>query len=321
MYTNSTILVTGGTGSWGMELIRQLLRYNPRKIIVFSRNENSQVLMRREFEDSRLNFCIGDIRDREALSTACKSTDIVFHLAALKHVPICEDHPLESIKTNIIGTQNVIEASIENNVRKVIYVSTDKAADPVNSYGMTKALGEKLIIHANQKDSATKFICVRGGNVLGSSGSVIPLFKQQIKEKNHVLITDKKMTRYFVTPQSAIETLLKASELGNGGEIYVMHMDACKILDLAEVLIERYGNEDTKIIEVGARPGEKIHEVLIGKNEEEIAKVYDKDLIIISPTISKKLSGQLPSILTDTTRKLLNKTEVKDLLTIGGFLD
>lgn len=321
MYSNSTILVTGGTGSWGMELIRQLLRYNPRKIIVFSRNENSQVLMRREFEDSRLNFCIGDIRDREALSTACKSTDIVFHLAALKHVPICEDHPLESIKTNIIGTQNVIEASIENNVRKVIYVSTDKAADPVNSYGMTKALGEKLIIHANQKDSATKFICVRGGNVLGSSGSVIPLFKQQIKEKNHVLITDKKMTRYFVTPQSAIETLLKASELGNGGEIYVMHMDACKILDLAEVLIERYGNEDTKIIEVGARPGEKIHEVLIGKNEEEIAKVYDKDLIIISPTISKKLSGQLPSILTDTTRKLLNKTEVKDLLTIGGFLD
>lgn len=321
MYNNSVILVTGGTGSWGTELIRQLLNHCPQKIIIFSRNENSQVLMRREIDDPRLSFCIGDIRDKDALFVASKGVDFLFHLAALKHVPICEENPLEAFKTNVMGTQNVIEASIINSVKKVIYVSTDKAADPVNSYGMTKALGEKLIIDANLVDSTTKFICVRGGNVLGSSGSVIPLFKQQIVEKNEIHITDKRMTRYFVTPQNAIKILLKATQLGSGGEIFVMHMDACKILDLAEVLIERYGRDNTKIIEVGARKGEKIHEVLIGVYEEDLAKVYDEDLIIISAH-SKDLNNlPIPSILTNTTRKLLDKNEIKNLLKMGGFLD
>lgn len=321
MYNNSVILVTGGTGSWGIELIRQLLTLSPKKIIAFSRNENNQVLMRRDIDDPRLSFCIGDIRDKDALVIASKGVDFVFHLAALKHVPVCEENPLEAFKTNVMGTQNVIEASIENGVKKVVYVSTDKAADPVNSYGMTKALGEKLIIDANQMDSTTKFICVRGGNVLGSSGSVIPLFKQQILEKNHILITDKRMTRYFVTPQNAIKILLKATKIGSGGEIFVMHMNACKILDLAEVLIEHSGREHTKIIEVGARRGEKIHEVLIGVNEEDLAMVFDEDLIIISAQ-SKDLNHlPIPSILTNTTRKLLDKHEIKTLLNTGGFLD
>ena len=320
MFTNATILITGGTGSWGIELITQLLLLNPRKIIIFSRNENRQVIMRRNFEDPRLQFNIGDIRDKNALSSACAGVDYVFHLAALKHVPVCEENPLEAIKTNIVGTQNVIEASIKNQVKKVVYVSTDKAADPANTYGMTKALGEKLILCANELSSHTRFLCIRGGNVLGSSGSVLPIFIKQLEEENKIRITDKKMSRYFVTPQQAIKTLLQATELGNGGEIFVMFMNACNILDLAEVLIEYYHKKDVQIIEIGARVGEKTHEVLIAENEIPMATVFNKDLIKIAPSNSNNNNSSVPAILIDTKQKLMTKQEIKELLVEGGFL-
>ncbi|MFF2753727.1 polysaccharide biosynthesis protein [Psychrobacillus sp. NPDC058041] len=320
MFTNSTILVTGGTGSWGNELVKKLLSMHPKKIMIFSRNENRQVVMRRAFPDTRIQFCIGDIRDREALGTACFGVDYVFHLAALKHVPVCEENPIEAFKTNVLGTYNVIEASIENNVKKVIYVSTDKAADPANTYGMTKALGEKLILHANQKNPTTKFLCIRGGNVLGSSGSVLPLFVKQLEEQNQIIITDRRMTRYFVTPQHAINTLLQAAELGTGGEIFVMHMNACKILDLAEVLIDFFQKKDVDIIEIGARNGEKMHEALIAQNEEPLATVFNNDLILITSTNSSKGKTPLPTVLLDTKQRLMTKTEIKELLTDGGFL-
>ncbi|QFG00677.1 NAD-dependent epimerase/dehydratase family protein [Psychrobacillus glaciei] len=320
MFTNSTILVTGGTGSWGNELIKQLLSMHPKKIIIFSRNENRQVTMRRNFPDTRIQFCIGDIRDRDAISTACSGVDYVFHLAALKHVTICEENPIESFKTNVLGTYNVIEASIENNVKKVIYVSTDKAADPANTYGMTKALGEKLMIHANKKNTTTKFLCIRGGNVLGSSGSVLLLFMKQIEEQNQIIITDRRMTRYFVTPQYAIKTLLQAAELGNGGEVFVMHMNACKILDLAEVLIDYFQKKDVDIIEIGARNGEKMHEALIAQNEVPLATVFNKDLILISSTNSREGESSLPPVLLDTEQRLMTKTEIRELLTEGGYL-
>ena len=320
MFTNATILITGGTGSWGIELITQLLLLNPRKIIIFSRNENRQVIMRRNFEDTRLQFNIGDIRDKSALSSACAGVDYVFHLAALKHVPVCEENPLEAIKTNIVGTQNVIEASIKNQVKKVVYVSTDKAADPANTYGMTKALGEKLILCANELSSHTRFLCIRGGNVLGSSGSVLPIFIKQLEEENKIRITDKKMSRYFVTPQQAIKTLLQATELGNGGEIFVMYMNACNILDLAEVLIEYYHKKDVQIIEIGARVGEKTHEVLIAENEIPMATVFNKDLIKIAPSNSNNNNSSVPAILIDTKQKLMTKQEIKELLVEGGFL-
>lgn len=320
MFTNSTILITGGTGSWGNELVKQLLSMHPKKILIFSRNEDRQVVMRRTFPDTRIQFCIGDIRDRDAVSTACSGVDYVFHLAALKHVPVCEDNPIEAFKTNVLGTYNVIEASIENNVKKVIYVSTDKAADPANTYGMTKALGEKLILHANQKNSKTNFLCIRGGNVLGSSGSVLPLFIKQLEEQNHIIITDKRMTRYFVTPQHAIKTLLQAAELGTGGEVFVMHMNACKIIDLAEVLIDYFQKKDVDIIEIGARNGEKMHEVLIAQNEEPLATVFNNDLILISPTNSSQEKAPLPTVLLDTKQRLMTKKEIKELLTSGGFL-
>ena len=321
VFTNSSILVTGGTGSWGIELVKQLLTLNPRKITILSRNENRQVIMRRNFEDTRLHFCIGDIRDRDTMNSACSGVDYVFHLAALKHVTVCEENPIEAFKTNILGTYNVIEAATNNNVKKVMYVSTDKAADPANTYGMTKALGEKLIIHASETNSNTKFFCIRGGNVLGSSGSVLPLFIKQLEEQNRIMITDKRMTRYFVTPEYAIETLLQAAELGTGGEIFVMHMNACKILDLAEVLIEHFQKKDVDIIEIGARNGEKLHEVLVAENEERFASVFNKDLIRISTKATGKENASIPTVLLDTKQRLMTKQEIKDLLEEGGFLN
>lgn len=317
MYKDSSILVTGGTGSWGIELIRQLLSLDPKEIIIYSRNENSQVELRRKMDDSRLHYFIGDIRDKEAMNTASAGVDYIFHLAALKHVPVCEENPVESIKTNIIGTQNVIDAAIENGVKKVIYVSTDKAADPANTYGMTKALGEKLIIHANRKKSGTQFTCVRGGNVLGSSGSVLPLFKKQIKELGEVHITDKRMVRYFISPKEAIVQLLKVGEVSQGGEIFIMNMDAFRIIDLAEVLIKHSKRNDIKIIEIGARPGEKLEEVLVAESERASTFIFDEDLLIHFP--HGEVTSSYP-LLFESEMPLLTKDEIEQMLKEGKFI-
>lgn len=196
MFDEQIILITGATGSWGHELVKQLLAKNPKEIRIFSRNEASQVAMQRKFKDDRLRFIIGDIRDKDSIVTACHQVDLLFHLAALKHVPVCEDQPLEALKTNVIGTQNVIEAAIVNEVKKVVNISTDKAANPANFYGMTKAISEQLITHANLLTEKTKFVTIRGGNVLGTSGSVIYVFKEQIETTGKVSITDKRMTRF-----------------------------------------------------------------------------------------------------------------------------
>lgn len=285
MFKNARILVTGGTGSWGKELILQLLTLDSEEVVVFSRNEDRQVKMRREIEDPRLSFKIGDIRDKHALYQAFKGIDYVFHLAALKHVPICEEHPMEALKTNITGTQNVIDAAIFNEVKKVINVSTDKAADPANFYGFTKAIGEKLMIHAQLVNSNTKFVCVRGGNVLGTSGSVLPVFIDQINNKNEITITDKRMTRFFLIKEEAINLLLKAAMDGKGGEIFVFNMPACRIIDLAEVLIEHFEKE-VQIIESGPRPGEKLHEVLVSNNEIENTVHYNHEYFVVLPDIN-----------------------------------
>ncbi|MEC1261903.1 polysaccharide biosynthesis protein [Bacillus swezeyi] len=327
MFENKTIFITGGTGSWGHELILQLLSLNPKKITVFSRNEERQVQMRREIEDPRLTFFIGDIRDRKALNSGLKGVDYVFHLAALKHVPVCEEQPLEALKTNVAGTENVIEAAIENNVQKVINVSTDKAADPVNFYGMTKAIGEKLIVYANQLYGETAFICVRGGNVLGSSGSVLQLFKDQISQKNQVTITDKRMTRFFLTKEKTIQLLLKAAVHGKGGEIFIMNSPACKILDMAEVLIDIYGNSGTSIMESGVRPGEKLHELLISSHERQHAVSFTEDLSVVLPTVNipelyAHYAGCEPLKTEKLSSKdlLISKDEVKEMMKAGGFL-
>lgn len=329
MFKNKVILITGGTGSWGNELTAQLLKKNPKEIKIFSRGEFAQVTMQRKFNDPRINFVIGDIRDFDAISRSCRNVDFIFHLAALKHVPICEEQPQEAIKTNIHGTTNLIKAAIDNHVEKVIDVSTDKAVDPLNLYGMTKAVGEKLIIQANNMPGKTKFVCIRGGNVLGSNGSVVPYFINQIRRYNHLELTDKHMTRYFLTLHDAISLLFKAADRSIGGETFVMHMPACYILDIARVLINQFGKKNTSIKEIGMRPGEKIEEVLISRYEAKNSYVYDKNYYLILPTLQIKGLNQyykkmnLKKVKFDeynSSQEIMNLHKVKEMLDKGGFL-
>ncbi|TMU87701.1 SDR family NAD(P)-dependent oxidoreductase [Bacillus sp. BHET2] len=330
MFTNKTILVTGGTGSWGNELVSQLLEKNPKEIRIFSRNETSQVLMKQKFENHRkLTFIIGDVRDKEAVSEASQRVNYIFHLAALKHVPVCEFQPLEALKTNVMGTQNIIDAAIANNVEKVINISTDKAANPSNFYGFTKAMGEKLIINANVLTNKTKFVCVRGGNVLGTNGSVIHVFKHGIKSKSKIGITDKKMTRFFLTIKDAIKLLFKATYESHGGEIFVMKMPTCKIIDLAQVLIDQYSpDQEVTIEELGIRPGEKLHELLLTEFESHNTIAYDNEYFVILPTIPieglMEYYEEFPQVDLDTyssSDNIISYDEIKIMLKDGGFLE
>jgi UDP-N-acetylglucosamine 4,6-dehydratase/5-epimerase len=302
-YKNATIFVTGGTGSWGHELVRQMLeKYSPKEIRIYSRGEHKQVEMKREFGNNPiLKFMIGDVRDKNILGLAMKGVDYVFHLAALKHVPVCEENCWEAVLTNIDGTQNVIEAAIANNVKKVVDISTDKAVDPFNLYGVTKACGEKLVINANQNYiSNTKFVCIRGGNVMGTNGSVLPLFKKQILENNTITLTDPHMTRYLMSTKEAIGLVFEAVMNSEQGEIFVMRMPATKVSNIASVMTKLFGNKKTEQKIIGVRPGEKMHEVLVSKNESPRTKIFsDKYYVILpqfsSPELDKKY-GHLPKI-------------------------
>ena len=288
MLNNKKIFITGGTGSWGHELVKQIFEnYSPAEVRIYSRGEHKQVEMKRYFSDkSELKFVIGDIRDKNILSMAMKDIDIVFHLAALKHVPICEENSWEAVLTNVYGTQNVIEAAIENKVKKVVDISTDKAVDPFNFYGVSKALGEKLIINANKNyfsNFCTSFVCIRGGNVMGTNGSVLPLFKKQILENNEITITDPNMTRYLMSTKDAIGLIFQAIESSIGGEIFVMRMPACTVQSMANVMIKLVGNKETKIKVIGTRPGEKMDEVLVSKNESPSTFVFNDMYYVVLP--------------------------------------
>jgi FlaA1/EpsC-like NDP-sugar epimerase len=328
MFTGKKIFITGGTGSWGNELTKQLLDFDPEQITIFSRSEFNQVSMDRKFNDPRLRFLIGDIRDHDRLMECMKGIDFVFHLAALKHVPVCEEQPYEAIKTNIVGTRNVIQAAQANGVKKVIDVSTDKAVDPLNLYGMTKAIGERLIIQANLEPSPTQYVCIRGGNVLGTNGSVVPFFIDQIKRFKKVKLTDKNMTRYFLTLSEAISLLFKASEVSHGGETFVMKMPACKISDLAEVMIEEIApNEHIAIEEVGVRPGEKIHEVLVSRYEAPLTYQYDENYFLILPQLRIDHLADKHKQLNKVTFEeytsndvLMTKEEIRTMLKDGKFI-
>jgi UDP-N-acetylglucosamine 4,6-dehydratase/5-epimerase len=292
---HSKILITGGTGSWGQELVSQLLEKYPdvKEIRVYSRGEHKQVSMRQEFNfHPKLKFIIGDVRDKNILNYAMADIDIVFHLAALKHVPVCEENTWEAVLTNINGTQHVIEAAINNKVKKIIDVSTDKAVDPFNLYGVTKACGEKLMINSNFNYSFNgsgyrpSFICIRGGNVIGTNGSVIPLFKKQLLEKNKITVTDPVMTRYLMSTREAISLIFAAVENSLGGELFVMNMPAATVETIANVMISLFGNKDSKIEIIGKRPGEKTHEVLVSKNECPFTYVFSKEYYVILPQIN-----------------------------------
>ncbi|MDC0186980.1 polysaccharide biosynthesis protein [Candidatus Nitrosopelagicus sp.] len=269
MFKDKTILITGGTGSLGRALTKKLLKQDPEAIRIFSRNESKQIEMESEFDDSRLRFFMGDVRDSERLFSALEDVDVVFHAAALKHVPKIEYNPFESIKTNVIGSQNVIDNSLRQNVDKVICVGTDKAVSPLNTYGATKLLMEKLFVSANNyinhEKHRTKFVAVRYGNVLGSSGSVIPKFINLIKNNKPITITDLKMTRFTITMNEALEFILNASIAGKGSEIFIPELKSYDMSTLIESLNELYGEIKQEI--TGIRPGEKLHETLINHDE------------------------------------------------------
>jgi FlaA1/EpsC-like NDP-sugar epimerase len=326
MFNESRIFITGATGSWGQTLIRILLEeHDVKEIICFSRGELQQVLMQRKFKSDKLKFVIGDVRDYEAVRFATKGVDYIFHMAALKHVPICEEHPQEAIKTNITGTTNIVNAAIENNVKKVIDVSTDKAVEPLNLYGMTKAVGEKLIIQANALSNYTKFVCIRGGNVMGSNGSVIPFFIEQIKSGGPITITDLRMTRFFLTLEEAIRLLFKASIDSLGGETFVMNMPACYIKELAEVLMDKYGKVD--IIETGSRPGEKLDEMLISQHDSSLSYCYDNNYFVTLPVKHNEellvRYNNLPAFPYpefSSKTKIMDKKQIKEMLEKGNFI-
>jgi FlaA1/EpsC-like NDP-sugar epimerase len=321
MFKDKTILITGGTGSWGVEAVKQLLERNPKQIIIYSRNECNQVTMARNLANPKLKFIIGDIRDYEQVDFACQGVDYILHLAALKHVPICEEFPYESIKTNILGTENIIKAAIKNKVKRVIDVSSDKSCDAAGVYGATKFIAERMILHANTYNSNTEFQCIRGGNVLGSAGSVVPLFISQIKKNNKITITDERMTRYFITLQEAIKLIFTAIESNIIAATYIMNMPSCKITDLADVLIAHYGDKETQVEITGMRPGEKLHEVLISKTEALNSYIYSDEYFVIFPFDANREDLQRVKFEEyNSSTKFMQKKEIKALLQKGGFL-
>lgn len=276
--SGKTILVTGGTGSFGKKFAEIVLKeLDPKVVRIFSRGELLQIQMRQQFNDNpKLRFFIGDVRDRNRLSRAMNGVDIVVHAAALKQVPACEYNPIEAIRTNVDGAANVIDAAIDNGVEKVIFISTDKAVHPVNLYGATKMVAEKLISQGNAYTGVkkTKFSCVRYGNVVGSRGSVVPLFLEQ-RKTGKITITDERMTRFWITLEQGVRFVINCISKMRGGEIFVPKIPSMKILDLANTIAPDTERECT-----GIRPGEKIHEILLTEEEARHAKEFDSYFVI-----------------------------------------
>lgn len=276
--TGKIILITGGTGSFGMKFVDIVLRESRAKTLrIFSRGELKQQEMRLQFNNNnRLRFFIGDVRDRDRLHRAMNKVDVVIHAAALKQVPTCEYNPIEAVKTNIDGAVNVIDATIDNGVEKVMALSTDKAVYPVNLYGATKLVAEKLFIQANSYAcrNGTMMSCIRYGNVIGSRGSVIPIFKEQ-QRKGFISITDKKMTRFWITQEQAVRFIITCIGKMSGGEIFIPKIPSMKIIDLAKVIAP-----NVKCRETGIRPGEKINEILLTKEETGHTREFENCFVI-----------------------------------------
>jgi UDP-glucose 4-epimerase len=274
MFSNKTLLITGGTGSFGNAVLRRFLDSDIREIRIFSRDEKKQDDMRQYYNNPKIKYYIGDVRNFESINSAMKDVDFVFQAAALKQVPSCEFFPVEAVKTNVLGCENVLNAAMENNVSRVIVLSTDKAVYPINAMGMSKALSEKVMVAKSRHLNGTGmvFCGTRYGNVMASRGSVIPLFVEQIKKGNPLTITDPGMTRYMMTLDDAVDLVLFAFEKGNPGDIFVQKAPAATIEVLALALLELY-KSGNGIKVIGTRHGEKLYETLV--NREEMAKAED----------------------------------------------
>lgn len=315
LFENKTILLTGGTGSFGNKFTEMILKHNPKSLRIYSRGEYNQYMMDQKFKDEKIRFLIGDVRDRDRLYRAMNGVDIVVHAAALKQVPACEYNPIEAVRTNIDGAINIIDAAIDNSVEKVMAISTDKAVHPVNLYGATKMVAEKLFIQGNTYTGKrkTRFSCVRYGNVIGSRGSVIPLFHEQ-KKKGVLTITDERMTRFWLTLDQGVNFVLNSIERMQGGEIFVPKIPSMRMTDLAEAIAPEAKKEI-----VGIRPGEKLHEIMITEDEARHAKEFS-DYFVIEPEFpfwdkEKHVDGNsLPDgyrYSSDINDKWLTKEELK----------
>lgn len=330
--TNKTILITGGVGSIGSELVKKVLAFGPKQIRVFDNNEFGLFEAMQAYSAAKnIRFLLGDVRDKGRVNWAMKDIDTVFHTAALKHVALNEYSPFESVKTNVLGTQNLLEAALDNSVSTFINISTDKAANPTSTMGASKLLAERLTVGADyyKGSHATTFANIRFGNVLNSSGSVVPIFLDQIKNDRPLTVTDKNMVRYFMTIPDAVELILKAAEIARGGEIFILKMPALKIIDLAEVMVEALGKKNLTIKITGKKYGEKLYEKIVTRTEAsqalELKDMYVLPLTIDYPTQAekiveksydyyKKLGGKAVPENGVEPQIFLTKAQIKDLL-------
>jgi len=330
VFDGKKILITGGTGSLGFALTKRLLETGVHTIRIFSREESKQVQMQSTLSDSRLRFLIGDVRDPQRLSRALEDIDIVIHAAALKHVPVAEYNPFEAVKTNVNGTDNLLEACLDNNIKLAIAIGTDKAVSAFNTYGATKFLMERLFISANyyKGNRNIKFYCVRYGNVLGSRGSIVPIILNQIRSGKKITITDPSMTRFNITLNQGLDLIFRVLKNGKGGEIFIPKLKAYRVGDMKDALLELTNcRNETQIIPV--RPGEKFHEVLI--NREELRNRFETkdDYIIFERQTQNHDYGSAQIIdkskwkgeYSSDNVKLLTKEELKDILLKEKILD
>ena len=326
MFKNKTLLITGGTGSFGNAVLNKFINSNITEIRIFSRDEKKQDDMRRKFQNDKIKYFIGDIRDESSIDQAMKGVDFVFHAAALKQVPSCEFYPMEAVKTNIIGTENMLNSAIKNNVEKVICLSTDKAVYPINAMGVSKSLMEKVFVAKSRISNSTKIIGTRYGNVMASRGSVIPLFYDQIQNNSSITITDPKMTRFMMTLQNAVDLVLYAFKNGNTGDIFVQKAPSTTIGELAETMKKIY-DSNSNIKTIGIRHGEKIHETLLSKEErivsEDLGEYFripsdNRDLNYDKYFFEGVKTAKTEEFNSFNTRKL-KKNELIDLLASIGF--
>ena len=321
LLNGARIAIIGGTGSLGKQIVSRLLKYEPQLIRVMSREEKKQVDMRRSLYDySNIEFFIGDVRDRFRVRELLSGIDIVINTAALKHVPICEEVPIEAVLTNVIGAINVRRESIAAGTNAVVSICTDKAIKPVNVLGMTKALQERITLSSLPHECKTKFLSVRYGNVIGSSGSVVPLFCNFINKGEPIPITNSEMTRFVLTLDEAVDTIFSALENGSSGEVWVRRSPAVNILDLGKAIaIGLSNNNNYPVTDIGIRPGEKIHEVLVSSEEIEKTRI-EGDYYCISPQkLGNSISMNMQEYCSKNEKKLSSK-QIAELLCNEGWL-
>ena len=325
MFKNRTLLITGGTGSFGNAVLDKFIASDIAEIRIFSRDEKKQDDMRRKYQNSKLKFHIGDVRNKDSINNAMKGVDFVFHAAALKQVPSCEFYPMEAVRTNILGTNNVVDVAADNSVKKVVCLSTDKAVYPINAMGVSKAMMEKVFVAKSRTSGKTKIIGTRYGNVMASRGSVIPLFHHQLINNIPLTITNPEMTRFMMTLENAIELVLYAFENGESGDIFVQKAPSSTIGQLADIMKDIY-NSKSVITNIGVRHGEKMHETLLSKEERQVSEDLGNYFRIPSDNrdlnyekyFDKGLKIDLPEEFNSfNTERLSNKSLMNLLASIG----